>query len=223
MPKYFLVGIVTSVVIACGGGNETLPIAQTPHAPVQASMSSPVAVTPTEPAGKTPPPAPIVAHERSTVSPAPQLNDEQIAAVTDAAHTGQIDQARLAERRARTGRVKQFAAMMIAHHMQAKQQQAELLKKLNVTEVESPQSAAVRDESRKVLELLEATTDFAFDRAYIDVQVNEDQDVLDSIDTVLIPNAKNADLRAALEDIRPKVAAHLQEALDIQRSLAAAG
>jgi hypothetical protein len=35
----------------------------------------------------------------------------------------------------------------------------------------------------------------------------------------LIPNAKDAEFKALLNEIRPKVAAHLQEAKDIQQAL----
>ena len=82
--------------------------------------------------------------------------------------------------------MKRFAEMMIAHHSKANEKQAELLKKLNVTATENPKSAALRDESQKALELLEATTSTAFDMAYIDLQVNEHEQVLDSIDNLLL-------------------------------------
>jgi putative membrane protein len=119
--------------------------------------------------------------------------------------------------------VKNFAAMMISHHSQAKEQQSELLRRLNVNPVENPKSAAVRNESARTIESLKGTSGTEFDRAYIDVQVNEHQHVLDAIDNELLPNAKNADLRAELLDLRPRVQAHLTEARDIQQELASRG
>ena len=54
------------------------------------------------------------------------LSDEQIAAITDAANTAEIEQAKLAESKSKDAGVKRFAAMMIAHHGAAKQKQAKL-------------------------------------------------------------------------------------------------
>lgn len=214
-PKYLLVGVIASGVAACAGGNRTVSDASTPHVPMQASTSSPVAVM-TAPATIEKPPA--AANQRSA-APAQVLSDEQIAAVTNAANTGEIDQARVAESKAQDARVKQFAHMMIAHHTKAKEQQAKLLKKLNVAEAENPKSDAVRDHSQKLVSSLQSATGPQFDRAYIDLQVNEHEDVLDTIDNVLIPNARHAELRAALQKLRPQVAAHLQMARDIQAML----
>jgi putative membrane protein len=59
-----------------------------------------------------------------------------------------------------------------------------------------------------------------FDRAYIDAQVKEHTKVLELLDNKLIPQAQNADLIKALQGIRSKVASHLQEAQDLQASLA---
>ena len=42
--------------------------------------------------------------------------------------------------------------------------------------------------------------------------------MLDAIDQTLIPNAKNAELKALLEQTRPAIAAHLAHAKQIQAS-----
>jgi putative membrane protein len=186
---------------------------------MQASTATPVAVTTAAPPTvERPPPAPMNPPSAAT-PPAQVLSDEQIAAVANAANSGEIDQAHVAERKAHDARVKQFAKMMVAHHTKAKEQQATLLKKLNVTETENPKSDEMRDHSQKLVASLEAATGPQFDRAYIDLQVNEHEQVLDTIDNVLIPNAKHAELKAALQKFRPQVAAHLQMARDIQGML----
>jgi putative membrane protein len=45
--------------------------------------------------------------------------------------------------------------------------------------------------------------------------------VLEAIDNKLIPNAKNAQLKQALTEFRPKVQEHLQKAQEIQQKLGA--
>jgi len=214
--KYLLVGIVASTVSAC-----STPEPQAPESNVNETATTAPATVPAQPMAETPPPAATGQDQPLVGNPPPRpLTDEQIAAVVDAANTGEIDQARLAQRKALNSRVKNFAKMMIADHGRAKAQQAELLHRLGVTQVETPRSAAVRDESKRTLQSLAQTTGPEFDRAYIDVQVNEHQHAVDTIDNELIPNARSSDLRASLLDFRPTVIQHLQQAQDIQQELA---
>jgi putative membrane protein len=46
------------------------------------------------------------------------------------------------------------------------------------------------------------------------------QQVLDAIDKTLIPGARNGELKALLEKVRPAIAGHLQHAKTLQASLA---
>ena len=45
--------------------------------------------------------------------------------------------------------------------------------------------------------------------------------MLETIDTKLLPSAKNAELKTMLQSVRPKIEAHLKEAQEIQKSLTA--
>jgi putative membrane protein len=152
-------------------------------------------------------------------APAPALTDAQVAAISDAANAGEIEQAKIAQKRGKDAGVKKFAAMMIAHHTEAMQKQAKLLSKLNVRPEETPESMALAAEGTEVLESLKTADAASFDAAYIASQVDAHQKVLIKFDTRLIPSAKNADLRALLEEFRPRVEAHLKEAKEIQRAL----
>ena len=64
----------------------------------------------------------------------------------------------------------------------------------------------------------ETTSASDFDKKYIDYQVNFHQAVLDNLDARLIPWS-SPDLRSLLEEQRPKVAAHLERARELQRQL----
>jgi putative membrane protein len=157
------------------------------------------------------------------VEPPPlPYSDGQIASITDAANTSEVEQGTLAQSKARDARVKKFAAMMIVDHSQAKKQQADLLTRLGITPIETKKSAAILEESNRTLESLRALGRNEFDRAYIDVQVDAHQKVLDSFDNELIPNTKNSEFKAALVEFRPQVESHLKEAQDIQQALASA-
>jgi putative membrane protein len=142
------------------------------------------------------------------------LSDEQIAAITDAANTAEIAQAKLAQAKSKDPSVKQFAAMMINHHGEAKQKQA----KLKLKPVESGVSTAMQVDADSTMNALKADSGKDFDQAYITAQVDGHQKVLDTINDKLLPNVKNADLKAYLEEIKPRVEEHLKQAKVLQHN-----
>jgi putative membrane protein len=66
---------------------------------------------------------------------------------------------------------------------------------------------------------LSALSGAAFDKAYVDHEVAYHQQVLDAVDKTLIPNAKNAELKALLVKVRPAFVAHLEHARHLQSTL----
>lgn len=153
-------------------------------------------------------------------APAP-LTDEQILMVSDLANTSEVDQARVAQGKAKDAKVRKFAAMMVTHHSEAKQKQKKLVGKLKLTPAESPLATELTTDSSTMLATLKSTPAPDFDTAYIDAQVQGHTKVLDALTTRLIPSAQNAELKALLEELRPRIEAHLQEAKDLQQALAA--
>jgi putative membrane protein len=151
----------------------------------------------------------------SGMSASGALTDEQIAAITDKANTAEIDQAKLAQSKATDERVRSFAAMMITHHGQAKQKQSSL--KLGTEE--SPQSRQLAQDASQTLQTLQDKSGRDFDRAYIEAQVEEHQKVLDTLNRELLPNAKNPDLKAYLQTIKPTIEQHLTQAQQYQQAL----
>ncbi len=150
------------------------------------------------------------------------LTDEQIAAVTDAANGAEIDAAKLAVGKTKNARVRKFAQMMIDDHKKAKQDQTKLMTKLGMTTSSSQKLEQFKTSAADTDRTLRAATADTFDKVYIDLQVADHQMVLDALDRDFIPNAQNPELKQALEDFRPKVAHHLDEALEIQKALMSA-
>jgi putative membrane protein len=143
------------------------------------------------------------------------LSDEQIGAITEKANTAEIDQAKLAQSKATDERVRSFAAMMIAHHGQAKQKQASL----KLTTEESPQSRQLAQEASATLQTLQDKSGRDFDRAYIEAQVEAHKRVLETLNRELLPNAKNPQLKAYLQTIKPTIEQHLAQAQQYQQAL----
>lgn len=109
---------------------------------------------------------------------------------------------------------------MIADHTAVNEQAAALAQRLGVTPQGNDVSASLRDDANAARAQLQALRGSAFDRAYMEREVAYHQAVLDALDTVLIPGASNAELKALLTGVRPAIVAHLEHARMLRASLA---
>jgi putative membrane protein len=186
------------------------------------SPAEPTTMTPASRTDETAP-ATIPPPANQGAAPEPQasttLNDAQIAALTDAANTAEVDAAKYALQKAKNAKVRKFAQMMIDHHGKAQRDQAKLVSKLGLTLEESTKLRDLKTSAGDTDRTLKAAPDDSFDKVYIDIQVADHQMVLDSLDRDFIPNTQNADLKKSLQDFRPKVEQHLNQALELQKML----
>lgn len=148
---------------------------------------------------------------------ATRLSDEQIAAVTDIANSAEIEQAKLARTKSKNPEVQKFSAMMIAHHGEAKQKQA----KLKISVADSAVSTKLVEDGNQTLASLKEKKGADFDRRYFEAQVEEHKAVLDTINNELLPSVKSPELKAYLEEIKPKVEQHLEAAQKAQQAIEA--
>jgi putative membrane protein len=150
-------------------------------------------------------------------------NDAQIAAIVVAANQADIDAAKVAKTRGSDKGVKEFAATMIRDHESVNKQAKDLVKKLKVKPQPSDTSRALQQGDRENLAALKKLKGAAFDKAYVDHEVAYHQQVLDAINSTLLPNAKNAELKGLIEKVTPAFQAHLEHAKQLQSQLASAG
>ena len=128
---------------------------------------------------------------------------------------GEATIAQLAQSDAQTAAVKGFAAMMITEHTAANAQTLALVAAKNIPPEPSPVSENLEAEAAALLVTLSQTPQANFDRVYIQSQITMHQDVLTLIDTRLLPDATDADLRTLITTLRVSVAAHLDAARSI--------
>jgi len=159
------------------------------------------------------------AAETSTAQPS-ALTDPQIAEIAAAANQIDIDAGRLAERKAHSKDVKAFAKLMVTDHSAVLKQAQQLLKKLKVKPEASAVSKALQSGAKANIAALKKLKGNAFDKHYVDHEVAFHQQLLDALDQTLIPGAKNAQLKALLEKVRPAIATHLEHAKKVQSELA---
>jgi len=89
----------------------------------------------------------------ATANPVPvaRLSQSQIAMVTELANTAEIEQGKLAQTKAKAPAVKKFAAMMVKHHTEAKNEQAKLFKQLSLTPTQSQLSTQLKADADTML------------------------------------------------------------------------
>ena len=96
-----------------------------------------------------------------------------------------------------------------------------LVTKLKVTPQENDTSRSLTATGEKHLEHLRGLKGMAFDTAYVDNDVAYHETVLKTIESVLIPNAKNTELKAMLVNVQATFVGHLEHAKHVQAYLAA--
>ena len=126
---------------------------------------------------------------------------------------------KLAETKASKNDVKVFGKQMVTDHSGVNKQAVDLVTKLKVTPEDNPTSQSLKSGGANNVKSLQGLTGAAFDKAYVDHEVAYHQQVIDALDKVLIPNAKNEELKALLVKVRPAFVAHLEHAKMMQSSL----
>src|SRR6185437_2471991 len=96
--------------------------------------------------------------------------------------------------------VKAFGKMMVTDHTGVNKQAVALVKKLHVKPEDNDTSKALKKEGQENLANLKKLKG-------------------DAVDKVLIPNAKNEELKALIEKVRPAFVAHLEHAKQVQAGL----
>ena len=145
--------------------------------------------------------------------------DPQIASIVVTANQVDIDAGNLAKAQASNSEVKTFAQQMITDHTGVNKQATDLVTRLKVTPEDNPTSQSLKSGGDKNLANLKPLKGAAFDKAYVDHEVEYHQQVIDALDKTLIPNAQNAELKALLVKVRPAFVAHMEHAKMIQSSL----
>jgi predicted outer membrane protein len=143
------------------------------------------------------------------------LSDGEIVQILVTANAGEVAAAGVAQTSARTPAVVNFAQMMVSEHTAAEQQTLTLVAGQHIAPEPSDVSRVLDSEATTMLATLSQTAPTAFDRVYIQGQVDMHQEVLTLIDTRLLPNAMNVALRTLLTNTRATVARHLAEAMTI--------
>ena len=145
--------------------------------------------------------------------------DAQIASIVVTANQVDIDAGKLAAGTSKNADVKAFANMMVTDHTGVNKSATDLAAKLKLTPEDNPTAQSLKKGGEDNLANLKTLSGAAFDKAYVDHEVAYHQQVIDAMDKTLIPNARNAELKALLVKVRPAFVAHLEHAKSLQGTL----
>jgi putative membrane protein len=213
---------------ACGGDDKpaqdpsmmsttgaTSPTTTTTPPPMPESRPSMTETRPVDPSMTTTPSEPT-----TPATPAEKpLTDAEIVAVTSSVNTGEIEMSQLAAKNATNPEVKNFAAMMLTQHRDMETKGKTIATKAKITPLENDAATMLKSDVTTTISTLKPQKGKDFDKAYIEAQVKTHREVLNTIDTKLLPNAQNGELRAHLSEARSSVASHLAKAEEIQQKL----
>jgi putative membrane protein len=151
--------------------------------------------------------------------PAATLDDPTIVAIFDAANTADIETGNLAMKKGDSKEVRDFGAMLARDHKQVRQLGRDLAKKLGVTPTPPADDAGGRAH-KAAMESLKKLSGAEFDRAFLQHEVTFHRDVLDAVNSTLLPAIHNEELRALVVKVGPAFQAHMLAAGNLGKQLA---
>ena len=146
-------------------------------------------------------------------------NDAQIAHIAYTAGEIDIKAAKLALQKSKNKEVRDFAENMVRDHAAVNDQALALVKKLNVTPQDNDTSKALLKQADAKQAELKKLEGAAFDKAYADNEVAYHKAVDNALETVLIPDATNAELKDLLTTGLKIFQGHEQHAEHVAQSL----
>ncbi|HEY2852817.1 MAG TPA: DUF4142 domain-containing protein [Gemmatimonadaceae bacterium] len=154
----------------------------------------------------------------SAPAAAPTLTDANIVFILDQANAADSARGHIAATKGTSADVRSFGRLMVAEHHMLRQQGQQLAKKLNVTP-QAPANDQSEAQAKMQLDSLNAMPKGkAWDKAYIDYEVNAHQQVLDTANKAH-DAAQNPELKDLISKAAPVIQKHLDRAKQIQQKL----
>ncbi|KZC17841.1 hypothetical protein RHOFW510R12_12450 [Rhodanobacter sp. FW510-R12] len=152
-------------------------------------------------------------------TPAPAINDAQIAHIAYTAGVIDVTAAKQALQKSHSADVRAFAEEMARDHAAVNDQALALAKKLGVTPADNATSQSLAKGAAAEQKKLAALSGAAYDKAYADNEVAFHKAVLTALDGTLIPSTQNAELKSLLETGSKLFHSHEMHAEHLAQSL----
>jgi putative membrane protein len=126
-------------------------------------------------------------------------NDAQIAHIAYTAGTIDVAAAKQALAKSKDPKVREFAQEMVRDHTAVNDKALALVKKLHVTPQDNPTSDSLSAAAKQKLDDYAKLSGHAFDVAYANNEVAYHKTVNGALESTLIPDAQNAELKSLLQ------------------------
>jgi len=142
---------------------------------------------------------------------APKLDDPTIVAIFDAANTYDMQTGALAVSKGHSRAVRDFGKMLVRDHRSVRAQGRQLAKSLKVTPT-PPKDFALAKAHIAAMKSLRAAKGKAFDRAFLQHEVDFHNAVIDAVTNTLLPAIQNAQVKDLVTKVAPAFVAHRDRA-----------
>ena len=139
------------------------------------------------------------------------IDDPTIVAIFDAANTYDVETGALAEKKTKNHDIHEFAEMLQRDHKAVRQQGRDLAASLKVTPTPPNDFALARDHVAAMAKL-HSLNGAAFDRAFLQHEVDFHNAVIDAVTKTLLPATQNAQLKDLETKVAPAFVAHRDRA-----------
>lgn len=150
------------------------------------------------------------------------LDDPTIVAIFDAANTADIETGTLAAEHGHSKEVRDFGHMLARDHTQVRQLGRDLAQKLGVTPTPPKGDKSAADHAA-TMKRLRALSGAEFDHEFLRYEVTFHKNVIDAVNTTLLPAIKNAELKALVVKVAPAFQAHMLAADNLDKKLSNSG
>lgn len=155
----------------------------------------------------------------NAATPAPAINDAQIAHIAYTAGAIDVTAAHQALQKSHNPQVRAFAEEMARDHAAVNEQALALVKKLGVTPQDNPTSQSLASHAAAEQTKLAALSGSAYDKAYAANEIAYHQAVNGALSGMLIPAAQNPELKSLLETGLKLFQSHQMHAEHLAQSL----
>lgn len=159
-------------------------------------------------------PVPTASVRTAPFTAAMALDDPTIVAIFDEANTADIETGQLAEKMGSTKAIRDFGAMLARDHKMVRQQGRDLAKKLGVTPT-PPKPDAYAQQHAEAMKRLRGLKGEAFDKAFLQHEIDFHNAVIDAVNSTLMPAIHNAELKDLVAKVAPAFVAHRDAAKNL--------
>jgi putative membrane protein len=152
--------------------------------------------------------AAIPGGQASAQAAAHKLDDPTIVAIFDNANTWDIATGNLGAKKGSSKEVRDFGAQLVRDHSSVRQQGRDLATKLGVKVPALPNDFQMKKDHDAAIKKLEGLSGPAFDKAFLQHEVDYHKAVIDAVNTTLMPALQNQQVKDLVTKVAPAFKAH---------------